>query len=96
MSLMRSDKPFGVFIFPLRMFFYLNDNDFPPKGEPDLSLNLELGKLGTCSLGVHDSEGHHNYGPTSPNMAINEFKIWALETAEKYLELSNKNVMTQS
>ena len=85
--LMSSDKPFGVFIYPFRMFIYLNDNGFPPKAEPDLSLNLELGEFGTCSLGGHDSEGHNNYGPASPNMSIDEFKVWAFETAKRYLTL---------
>ncbi len=84
MLLVASDKPVGVFIYPFRMFFFPNDGD-----EPVLALSLELGNFyGTCALGVHDSEKHYNYGSANPNMSIDEFKVWALETVKKHLNLS--------
>ena len=82
MILMASDKPFGIFIYPFRMFFFSNDKD-----EPVLALNLELGSFETCALGIHDAERHIHCGPATPNMSIDEFKLWALETAKKHLDL---------
>ena len=92
MFLTALDRPLGGFIYPFRMFFFLTADDYPFCGDIVLALNLELGEFGTCSLGAHDSEKHYNYGPTNPNMSIDEFKVWALETVKKHLDLSNKKL----
>jgi hypothetical protein len=84
MLLLASDEAIGIFTYPFRMFFFNGD-------EAVLALNLEVGALGTCSLGVHDSEAHRNFGSGNPEMPMDEFKLWALETASKFLDLTSKS-----
>ena len=80
--LVKFEEPVGLFLYPYRMFFF-KKNEL----EPTLILNLEVGLMfGTCALGAHTEEYHENLGTADSNMTLEDFKEWAISTAEKKLK----------
>ena len=77
-TLVKEASAQAKFQYPYRMFFFQQDAT-----APCLILSLEIGlRFGTCALCAHTQTEHINYGPAEPNMSLNDFKSWALSTAE--------------
>ena len=75
----RGTSATGRFQYPFRAFFFQKDSK-----SPGLILSLEIGlRFGTCALGAHTLTEHINYGPADPDMVFDDFRSWALATAEQ-------------
>ena len=73
---------FIIYFFRLIVFPINSDN-------PVLSLNLEENPAAnTCCLGAHIASGHVNHGFASKDMLEKDFIDWAMENANKYLQLT--------
>jgi hypothetical protein len=79
-----------LFVHPPFMQYHYRLIAFPKgQSEPVLSLNLESNPAaGTCCLGAHLPEGHHNLGFAEQKMSQSDFRAWALDTAKRYLGLT--------
>jgi len=84
--LVKSNCPTGHLYYPLRIFFFENEN------EPSFAVNLEnSGFSEELVLGVHGYIKHYNYGTVDTNISVDEFKSKALSLAEKHIGPPTKN-----
>lgn len=86
-----TDKIEGVFMrakreeipminYPYRLICYQKDDR-----KLILTVNLEVSAFGTCCLGAHSKDCHHNFGPADKNMSYEDFKEKAVEIALKLI-----------
>ncbi len=75
------EEKFPLLNYPYRLLCYRKDD-----GELLFTVDLETSVFGTCCLGAHSKDCHHNFGPADKDMGYEDFKEKAIDIAMKLIK----------